>query len=149
MSKFQEFVVQNSKWFKGRHTETDASLDHVEKELDLKLPQDIRWLLCEYGYWHGTGISNIEESIEDTKQAREHLQLPSNYIVLYDHQDGGVVLLDTESKNGTNRVIDTAWESVPNNLEKEIIYSDLVTYIKRVIEVESEVLEEEDIECKE
>lgn len=59
MSKFQEFVKVNEKWFRGRSPETDATLDVVEKELSILIPVDIRWLLKEYGYWHGTGISNI------------------------------------------------------------------------------------------
>lgn len=149
MSKFQSFVKENEKWFRGRLPESGSSLAKVESKLGIKLPKDIKWLLKEYGYWHGTGISNIEESIQDTLDARKHLQLPNNYVVLYDHQDGGVILLDVNSTNGKNRVIDAAWESVPNDLENETIYSDLVEYMQRVIEVETEILNEEDIECRE
>lgn len=151
MSKFQEFVKKNEVWFRGRFPETDASLDRVESELGLKIPSDIRWLLKEYGYWHGTGISNIEESIEETRLARAHVQLPDKYIVLYDHHDGGVILLDTETDEitGNNRVIDSAWESIPDNLEQETIYTDLIEYAKNVIAVQAEILDEEDVECRE
>ena len=62
MSKFQNFVRENEVWFRGRLPETDDTLLRVENELGVMLPDDIKWLLKEYGYWHGTGISNIEES---------------------------------------------------------------------------------------
>lgn len=115
MSEFREFVKENEIWFRGRLPETDDSLDRVERELGVTLPEDIRWLLKEYGYWHGTGISNIEESVDDTKLAREHVHLPTNYVVLYDHQDGGVILLDVvaDINTGKNRIINSAWESIP------------------------------------
>ena len=151
MSEFREFVKENEKWFRGRLPETEDSLDKVERELGIKLPHDVRWLLKEYGYWHGTGICNIEESVDDTKRAREHVRLPTNYVVLYDHQDGGVILLDVtpDNKTGENRVIDTAWESIPENMESEIIYPSFTAYTKKVIESESDFLDEADVECKE
>ncbi len=151
MNNFREFVTKNEKWFRGRLPETDVSLDLVESELNIALPDDIRWLLKEYGYWHGTGICNIEESVDDTKLAREHVQLPANYIVLYDHHDGGVILLDVEpdSVTGDYRVIDSGWESIPEKLEEETIYPSIMAYTKRVIETETDFLDEEDIECKE
>lgn len=151
MSEFRDFVKENEKWFRGRHPETDASLNEVERELAVNLPEDIRWLLKTYGYWHGTGICNIEEAIEDTKLAREHVQLPINYVVLYDHHDGGVILLDVnpDEKTGTNRVIDTGWESIPDRLEEEIVYPSFKAYTERVIQNEADFLDEEDIECKE
>lgn len=149
MSRFQKFVRENEKWFRGRHPETDLSLNHVETELQLSIPVDLRWVLKEYGYWHATGVSDIEESILDTKAAREHLKLPHQYLVLYDHQDGGVVLLDTNSGSETNenRVIDSSWESVPDDIENEIIYPGLVEYAERLIEQYSNFLDPGDIVC--
>lgn len=151
MSEFREFVKENEKWFRGKCPETDVSLDIVESELSISLPDDVRWLLKEYGYWHGTGICNIEESIGDTKLAREHVQLPVNFVVLYDHHDGGVILLDVEKDLSTrdHRVIDSAWESIPESLEDETIYPSLMAYTKRVIETEANLLDDEDIECNE
>lgn len=151
MSEFREFVKENEIWFRGRLPETDDSLDRVERELGVTLPEDIRWLLKEYGYWHGTGISNIEESVDDTKLAREHVYLPLNYVVLYDHQDGGVILLDvvSDKNTGKNRIINSAWESIPEKMEEEIIYPSITAYTKSVIEIQADFLNEEDIECKE
>ncbi len=150
MSEFREFVRENEKWFRGRLPETDSSLDKVEKELAVSIPDDIRWLLKTYGYWHGTGISNIEDSIDETKLAREHVQLTENFIVLYDHHDGGVVLLDSvpDENTGKYRVIDSAWESIPDQLDKEIIYPSFKEYTESVIETESNFLNQEEIECE-
>lgn len=148
MSNFQNFVRENEIWFRGRLPEIHDTLWRVENELGVILPDDIKWLLKKYGYWHGTGISNIEESVDDTLSAREHLKLPHNYVVLYNHQDGGVILLDTEKYNGKNRVINSGWESIPDELEEEIIYSDFEAYTRNVIEAEKQFLDSDDIECK-
>ena len=148
MSKFQNFVRENEVWFRGRLPETDDTLLRVENELGVMLPDDIKWLLKEYGYWHGTGISNIEESVDDTLSARQHLNLLHKYVVLYDHHDGGVILIDTEKCNGKNRVINSGWESVPDELEKEIIHSDFEAYTRIVIETEKQFLDSDEIECR-
>lgn len=149
MSNFRNFVKENEVWFRGKLPETDETLMNVESKLGVKLPEDIKWLLKEYGYWHGTGISNIEESVEDTLMAREHVNLPNNFVVLYDHHDGGVILLDTIKKSGKYRVISAGWEFVPDEIENEIIYSDFEEYTKSVIEAEQEIIGECDIECRE
>lgn len=140
MSDFQKFVRNNEKWFSGRLNETNTTLNFVEFELNITLPMDIRWLLEKYGYSDGTGISNIQESISITKLARKNVLLPNQYIVLYDHQDSGVILLDTKTNKitGKNRVIDTAWHAIPDKLEDETIYPNLTEYVKKVIEVEIE-----------
>jgi hypothetical protein len=81
--------------------------------------------------------------------AREHVSLPNNFVVLYDHHDGGVILLDTIKKSGKYRVISAGWEFVPDEIENEIIYSDFEEYTKSVIEAEQEIIGECDIEYKE
>ncbi|WP_045386042.1 SMI1/KNR4 family protein [Vibrio rotiferianus] len=151
MNNFREFVTKNEIWFRGKCPETDTSLDRVERELNIKLPSEIRWLLKEYGYWHGTGISNIEESVEVTKNARAHVQLPNNYIVLYDNQDNGVILLNTEldSVRGEHQVIDSGWESIPEKLNNETLYPNFMAYTKIVIKTEADFLDEEYVEYKE
>ncbi|MFG1491361.1 hypothetical protein ABMA58_19075, partial [Oceanospirillum sp. HFRX-1_2] len=67
-------------------------------------------------------------------------------MVLYDHQDGGVILLDVtpDNKTGENRVIDTSWESIPEDMESETIYPSFTAYTKKVIESESDFLDEAD-----
>jgi cell wall assembly regulator SMI1 len=56
MCNFRNFVKENEVWFRGKLPETDETLMNVESKLGVKLPEDIKWLLKEYGYWHGTGI---------------------------------------------------------------------------------------------
>lgn len=93
--QFQAFVAANSDWFRGRLPETDASLARIEQTLGVALPPSLKWLLTKYGYWHATGVSNLDDTVKDTLLARQALGLPSTFVVLENHQDGGVVLIDT------------------------------------------------------
>jgi hypothetical protein len=76
MNAFREFVQHNLRWFAGRGHESPASLDEAESRSGITVPDDLRWLLTERGYWHATGISSLEETISDTIAAREYLGLP-------------------------------------------------------------------------
>jgi hypothetical protein len=93
--QFQDFVAANIDWFRGRFPETDSSLARVEQVLGVELPRSLKWLLKEHGYWHGTGISNLEDTERETLDAREALALPKEFVVIENLQDGGVVLIDT------------------------------------------------------
>lgn len=93
--EFRAFVRGNEVWFRGRLPETDASLLVAERRLGVPLPRSLTWLLTEYGYWHGTAVSNLDDSVRDTLSAREHLGLPVQFIVLENFQDAGVILVDT------------------------------------------------------
>ena len=87
--------------------------------LGVTLPDDIRWLLGTYGYWHATGISSLDETVADTQAAREHLNLPHQFIVLYNHQDGGAILLDTvPDQDGENKVYNVGWEAIPDQIDE-------------------------------
>lgn len=96
--ELKAFVKSHEVWFRGRLPETDSSLAEAEQLLGVPLPRSLRWLLTEYGYWHGTAVSNLDDSVRDTLSAREHLGLPTRFIVLENLQDGGVVLVDTEEQ---------------------------------------------------
>jgi hypothetical protein len=148
MSELRQFVNANERWFRGHLPESDASLDLAEAQLAISIPQDIRWLLRDFGYWHATGISSLDETIENTIAAREHLKLPHRYIVLYDHQDGGVILLDTQpnQETGQNKVYDSSWESVPDELEHEIVYDSYLHYVKKVLTRQQDFIAPEDID---
>ena len=148
MIELRPFVDANNRWFRGRHAESDARLDSAEAQLGVSLPHDIRWLLREYGYWHATGISSLDETIEKTVAAREHMKLPHRYIVLYDHQDGGVVLLDTkpDQSSGKCKVYDSGWESVPDDIEQEIVYDSYLDYVKEVLVEQQDFIAPEDID---
>ena len=148
MNELQQFVDANDRWFRGHLPESDASLDSAEAQLALSLPPDIRWVLRDFGYWHATGISSLDETIENTIAAREHVKLPHRYIVLYDHQDGGVILLDTEPnpRTGQFNVYDSGWESIPDELELEIVYDSYLCYVKEVLARQQDFIAPEDID---
>jgi hypothetical protein len=105
-AQFQEFVRAAEVWFCGRFPQSEESLREVERNLGVSLPTSLRWLLKEYGYWHGTGVSNLESSVTETQLAREHLGLPHQFIVLENHHDGGIILIDTgeQTSPGENPV---------------------------------------------
>lgn len=149
MDALREFVEANARWFRGHWRETDATLDAAEESLGISLPQDVRWLLRDYGYWHATGISALDDSVTVTQAARVHLDLPTRFIVLVDHQDGGVILLDTvpDRLTGQNRVYNAAWESVPNQIEAEIVYQSYLEYLQVVLDYERDFIADEDIDC--
>ena len=135
MKDFRRFIEDNLKWFEGSGHETDATLDEAERRLSVKFPEEVRWLLKTYGYGPATGICSLEDTVADTLAAREHLALPDRYIVLYDHQDGGVILLDTEPDpaSGQHRVYNAAWQSIPDGMGDEIIYPSYAGYVTDVM----------------
>ncbi len=148
MNAFRQFVEANVRWFRGHLPETDASLDAAEQTLDVPLPPDIRWLLRDYGYWHATGISSLDETITDTLAAREHLDLPPRYIVLFNHDDGGLILLDTIANpdTGQHTVYNAGIESIPDELENDIVYHSLLEYVQTEMSVRRPFVTEEDLD---
>ncbi len=148
MNTFRQFVEANARWFRGHLPESDATLDAAEESLGVSLPQDVRWLLRDYGYWHATGISSLDETVSNTQAAREHLNLPARFVVLYDHQDGGAILLDTiaDSKTGQNKVYNSGWESVPDEIENEIVYDCYLDYVRDVLDRERDFIAAEDVD---
>lgn len=93
--EFKAFVRTNEEWFRGRLPETEDSLSSAELTLGVRLPESIRWLLQEYGYWHATGISDLADTVKDTLAARTHHSLSRRFIVLENRQDAGLILVDT------------------------------------------------------
>ena len=53
------------------------------------------------------GVSSLPEAVTNTLAAREHWNLPDRFVVLDDHQDGGVILLDTctDLQTGQNKIL--------------------------------------------
>jgi len=146
MIRFHQFVEENFRWFRGRCNESTASLDAAERTLGVSIPGDIRWLLSEHGYWHATGISSLDEIVTDTLAARQHLSLPNRFLVLYNHQDGGVILLDTIADNeGNNEVYNEDWSAVPDRIGEDIQYTSYLEYVKDVLENERAFIAEKDV----
>ena len=143
MNPFQEYVQDNIRWFRGPGQETDESLRIAEDKLGIRLPADVRWLLRTYGYWHATGISSLDETVKDTLDAREHLGLPARYVVLYNHHDGGVALLDTEPDY---QVFEVGWELVPDHLHEDIVYPSYLEYVCQCLENARQHIDEDSID---
>ncbi len=76
------------------------------------------------------------------------MNLPHRYIVLYDHQDGGVILLDTEPnpRTGQFNVYDSGCDSIPDELEREIVYDSYLDYVKEVLARQQDFISPEDID---
>ncbi|MDZ7619147.1 MAG: hypothetical protein U1E05_19270 [Patescibacteria group bacterium] len=118
------------------------------KMMPVSSPSPVRWLLRDYGYWHATGISSLDETVSNTQAAREHLNLPAQFVVLYDCQDGGVILLDTiaDAQTGQNKVYNSGWESVPDQIEDEIVYDSYLDYVRELLDRQREFIAAEDVD---
>jgi hypothetical protein len=132
--QFQDFVAGNIDWFRGRMPETDSSLKHAELSLGVELPSSVKWLLKEHGYWHGTGVSNLEDAVKDTLDARHHLALPGRFVVLDNFQDGGIILIDTgeETSSGEFAMYWVGMQDLgkPPRLEGNTRYDSFGDYVK-------------------
>jgi len=144
MSPLETFVSKNLRWFSGRCHETSETISKAEKQLGVIFPSELKWILCEHGYWHATGISSLEETITDTLSAREHLDMPSKFIVLYNHQDGGGVVMDTE---GSNTIYNIEWISFPQAIDLAIIHNNYLEYVTEVLADAEDIIAAEDIDC--
>ena len=133
--KFIEFLKTKQSLLKSDILEDSNTIDILEKELNVNLQEEFKYFMTEYGYSHYCGVSNLSESIQLTKDARKHLNLPHNFVVLYDHGDGGLILLDTLSEK--LRVINTGYESIPDKLDSEIIYESYQDYILNLIKMDT------------
>lgn len=93
-------VDSNPTYFQGPVMETQAALEQTELALSIELPEDLKWLLLHWGYGHCTIIANLQESVAITTRFRKYAGLPSQFLVLEDLHDAGVVLLNTQSDFG-------------------------------------------------
>lgn len=144
MSPLETFVSKNLRWFYGRGQEAAETISKAEQQLGVNLPSELKWILCEHGYWYATGISSLEEAIVDTLSAREHLDMPSKLIVLYNHQDGGGIIMDTE---GSNTIYNIEWVSFPHAIESAIVYSSYLEYVTEVLADAEDIIDSEDVDC--
>lgn len=118
LNAFRRFVADNNVWFAGRFPETPSSISTAEESLGVRLPAEVAWLLTTHRYWHATGICSLTDTVTDTLTARDSLELPHNLVVLYDHHDGGVVLLDTTTWADihVHSIYITGWEFASDDI---------------------------------
>ena len=150
MSTFREFISENVRWFSGRLPETEESLAHAEERLGVRFPDDLRWLLITHGYSYATGITSLHGTVSDTLEARQHLKLPTRFIVLENNgYETDAVLLDTapNSVTGEHHVHEVAWECVDADVGSDTIaFQSYLDYARHVLDVQSEFRSEEDID---
>ena len=148
---FRQFVESNIDWFRGRLPETDATLAAYESDLGWRFPASIKWLLSTHGYWHATGIPNLCESVTLTLELRQSIALPSNFVLLADRGDGGVVVLDsslpTVGDEFTIHDVDAAslhgLDSRP--FTPDITYDSFGRYVESVLETERSIIDAPDV----
>jgi SMI1 / KNR4 family (SUKH-1) len=132
--EFQDFVAANIDWFRGRLPETDASLQEAEELLRVQLPNSLKWLLKQHGYWHGTSISSLRDAIETTLRWRRHALLPARFVVLEDFEDAGAILVDTGemTASGESPLYWVGMEDVgnPPRLEGNTRFDSFGDYVK-------------------
>lgn len=80
LTEFEQFVRANQTWFRGPQPETQEVISRAERELGVKLPATLQWLLLNFGYWRGTGVAALPVVVAKTKAF--HPAFPQNWIVL-------------------------------------------------------------------
>jgi hypothetical protein len=138
LEEFKSYVESRAEWFRGRFPESDESLKNIEEALGMSLPGSLKWLLKEYGYWHATSVSSLEESVRATSEARTYHSLPKQYIVLNDYQDCGLILIDTgeSTSPGEYPLYWPAWEDIipAPNLSGASRYDTFPDYVADMFE---------------
>jgi len=138
VSHLDAVVARYAKLFDGSvPRETTARLDNVEKELSVILPVDLKDLLLRYGYG-STAVPNISTAVKDTRRFRSAVDLPDRYVVLDDMNDGGVVLLDTQSADGPVLWVDShaVGKLRSNNLSQSEhdLFPSFVSWLERCLD---------------
>ncbi|WDQ19138.1 SMI1/KNR4 family protein [Rhodopirellula sp. P2] len=148
---FRQFVESNIDWFRGRLPETDATFTGYESALGCRFPASIRWLLTTHGYWHATGIPNLDESVTLTLQLRQSIALPNDFVILADHGDGGVIVLDSSSLTmGDEFTIHDVDAATLHGLDvkpfpPDIVYDSFGQYAKSVLESQRSIIDPPDV----
>ena len=148
---FKQFVAENIDWFRGRLPESADSLARYEAHLGRCFPQSIKWLLTTHGYWHGTGIANLEEAVQLTLDCRDSIELPHRYVVLNDHGDGGVIVLDTDAETsaGEMRIHNVEAEELHGldgrDIPLDIVYESFGEYVADVLKTERYLIDPADV----
>ena len=105
LKEFQQLVTNHADWFRGTRRESLDSLRSAESQLRVALPESMKWLLAEFGYWRATGISSLTYCVYSTLWKRT--ELPDHYVILaqptaahFDHFNERTPCNDAETKLG-------------------------------------------------
>jgi hypothetical protein len=94
LTEFQSLVASHPDKYAGVRAHSTEDFDEFERTLGHPLPEALRWLLGTHGYSECCGVDNLTEAVEQTIGCRGSIGLPSNWLLLNDWGDGGIVLLD-------------------------------------------------------
>ncbi len=148
-AEFMAFAKANEPWFRGRLPESEATLAAAEATLGVKLPQSLRWLLQGWGYWHGTAVSSLSDTVRDTIEARRVHGLPGEFIILENFHDGGLILVDTrdEPSPGEPALFWIGMEDLGENprLEGNQRWVSYGEYVVEMLETTRDVIPEGDV----
>ena len=133
----QSLVAANAEWFLGVRHESADSLDEAERLLGVPLPTSLRWLLLEHGYSSACGVASLAMAVQETLRCRKAIGLPSQYVLLEDRGDSGVVLLDAASVSG--RVVWVGAHEVRGLIAGEAIedadeFPDFESWVRQCLE---------------
>jgi hypothetical protein len=92
------------------------TLKAAEELLAVQLPDSLKWLLKQHGYWHGTGVPSLRDAVETPLRWRSRGLLPTRFVVLCDFEDAGAIVLDTgeETTSGESPLYCIGMEDVGN-----------------------------------
>ena len=97
MKKLTSVIEAHAHLFEGVVRESEVTLDHLERELGVTLPEIVRTFWLEHGSGDLGAAPNAATSISDTLRYRKAAALPRHFVVLEDRGDAGSVFLDTSS----------------------------------------------------
>ncbi|WP_231882951.1 hypothetical protein, partial [Oleiphilus sp. HI0132] len=109
------------------------------------LPTSMKWLLNNYGYSTACGVENLEESVIQTVECRDSINLPNNVLIINDWGDGGVVFcIADDSADSEYKILITdagdlqaycVGEPLPKDIEK---YPSFTKWVLSRLEFEKE-----------
>ncbi|MGF1770644.1 SMI1/KNR4 family protein [Enterovibrio makurazakiensis] len=143
MTSLREVVESNRPYFEGDTFETEQSLSKVEVTLGVNLPEELKWLLINFGYGECLVLPSLEDSVSDTIRFRNYAELPSRFLVLEDLNDSGVIVLNTTTDNGevtwlASHEVSKLADTHPLNLSDADYYPSLSEWLTFKLEEEIE-----------
>jgi len=119
--EFQSHVAAYLDHYRGVRPHSQEELAAFEATLGHAIPLSIRWLLGKHGYAEATGIDSLSESVETTLRFRKNFNLPTEWLVLNDWNDAGIVLINLNSE----RVVWCATHHVDQITSGDILDDDV------------------------
>lgn len=141
MQEIQNILKENPDLADVGMGQTEDAIDNAERDLDLKFPHSFREYLLEWGSlsfgpneYQGLG-SSINSVIATTKRVQEHRGLPSQFVVVCDHDGDEYVCLDTSTWRDNECPV-VIWDSKTQSVSRprsnsfeEFLRTDLLAFL--------------------